>query len=296
MPCYHPLRAYQLADGSVVFSERSAAIVRNLTLPCGRCIGCRLEYARQWSVRCMHEASLYAPNNAFITLTYSEENLPYRAMLDYSHFQRFMKRFRRDVNQKLRFFMCGEYGPDNLRPHFHALIFNWRFPDRLLWKASLSGCDLYRSAQLERLWPYGFSTVGDATYQSAGYIARYCIKKFTGPQARKHYERLDVETGEIYQLPPEFIHMSLKPGIGTEFFEKFHGDIYPGDHVIVDGREQKPPRFYDKKFELLDPDAMASVAVERARRMHPEDQTGPRLDAREEVAMAGCNLFSKVRF
>ena len=123
MPCYHPWLAYQCLDGSVVSVERKGkgAVVRTLTLPCGQCVGCRLERSRQWAIRCMHEAQLHE-RNSFVTLTYKgdvpDEGLRYR------DFQLFMKRLRKYASgQQIRFYMCGEYGDEKGRPHFHACLF-----------------------------------------------------------------------------------------------------------------------------------------------------------------------------
>src|SRR6187549_2683574 len=90
MPCYHPFTAYQLDDGRIVFAERGK-VKRSVVLPCGHCIGCRLERSRQWAVRCMHEAQLHDVSS-FVTLTYDDSHLPYHGSLDYTHFQKFIDR------------------------------------------------------------------------------------------------------------------------------------------------------------------------------------------------------------
>ena len=152
MACNSPLQAFQCLDGSVVFTERKGDVVRSLQLPCGKCLGCRLERSRQWAMRCMHEASLYE-RNCFITLTYNDAHLPANRNLEYSDFQKFMKRFRkRFPSTKIRFYMAGEYGEKFGRPHFHACIFNFDFPDRKYLKTTGSGSKLYTSKLLESLW------------------------------------------------------------------------------------------------------------------------------------------------
>ena len=133
MPCFHPLRAFKTSAGEVVFTEHARYdIVTQLSLPCGQCSGCRLERSRQWAMRCVHEAAAY-DCNAFITLTYDEENLPADGSLNYDHFQLFMKRLRKAIEpNKVRFYMCGEYGEENGRPHFHACLFGYDFPDKVM--------------------------------------------------------------------------------------------------------------------------------------------------------------------
>lgn len=288
MPCYEPIQAWQKDSGEIVFSERGA-LRRALKLPCGRCVGCRLERSRQWAVRCMHEASCHS-HNCFLTLTYDDENLPDDMGLHYRHFQLFMKRLRK-AKGKVRFYMCGEYGDLNLRPHFHACVFGCWFDDAVLFKGSGDSC-LYTSETLSKLWPYGFATIGDVTFESAAYVARYVMKKVTGDQALDHYRRVSPITGEVFNVEPEFSRMSLKPGIGALWFQKYHRDVYPHDYVVVNGREAKPPRYYDKQLAKLDPfeaEALEVGRLERAMR-HADDSTPERLAVRRRVAEARLNL------
>ncbi|MEO5355656.1 MAG: hypothetical protein H7835_21005, partial [Magnetococcus sp. XQGC-1] len=98
----------------------------------GQCVGCRLERSRQWAIRVMHEASQHE-HNCFITLTYNDDNLPANGSLNYRHFQNFMKRLRKYyVEFTVRFYMCGEYGENFARPHYHACIFAIMFMLRCL--------------------------------------------------------------------------------------------------------------------------------------------------------------------
>jgi hypothetical protein len=294
MACFHPLQAYQCADGSIIFSERKGDVVRSLSLPCGQCRGCRLERSRQWAVRCMHEASLHE-QNCFITLTYDNDHCPSDRSLNYGDFQRFMKRFRkRFKGSTIRFYMAGEYGEKFERPHFHACIFGFNFPDLTLWKRTPSGALIYRSKSLEDLWPFGYSSVGDVTFESAAYVARYVMKKRTGKGVGDHYETTDFETGEIKERVPEFNRMSLKPGIGFEWYRKFHSDIYPHDYVVINGRESRPPKFYDKKFADDFPEEFEALqfqrfvdAVDRF-----DDNTDERLCVKEQVLEA---KFSRLK-
>jgi hypothetical protein len=294
MACFHPLQAYQCSDGSIIFSERKGDVVRSLSLPCGQCRGCRLERSRQWAVRCMHEASLHE-KNCFITLTYDNDHCPSDRSLNYGDFQRFMKRFRkRFKGSTIRFYMAGEYGEKFERPHFHACIFGFNFPDLTLWKRTPSGALIYRSKSLEDLWPFGYSSVGDVTFESAAYVARYVMKKRTGKCIGDHYETTDMETGEIKERVPEFNRMSLKPGIGYGFYEKFTSDIYPHDYVVINGRETRPPKFYDKKFAYDYPEAFEALqfqrfvdAVDRF-----DDNTDERLCVKEQVLEA---KFSRLK-
>jgi len=291
MPCYHPLKAFQCFDKSIVFDQtRKHDIVRSLDLPCGQCVGCRLERSRQWAIRCMHEAQLHS-QNSFITLTYDNTHLPSDGSLDHKDFQRFLKRLRKTLQNRglrVRYYMAGEYGELHARPHFHACIFGYDFPDKKLWQRTSAGSMLYRSAELEALWPFGHSTIGDVTFESAAYVARYIMKKQTGKDAESHYKRINPETGEYLSLQPEYNKMSLKPGIGRDFYKKYTSDIYPQDYVILRGKKVKPPKYYDKQYKLDQPyeyDELLYMRENNAK-LNSEDNTPERLSVKETVTMA----------
>lgn len=291
MACYHPLQAYQCADGSVVFAERRGAdIVRSLVLPCGQCVGCRLERSRQWAIRVMHEASLY-DQNCFITLTYDDEHCP--SGLTYQDFQLFMKRLRRRFfSSKIRFYMCGEYGENFGRPHFHACLFNFDFPDKLYFKKA-GDSKVYTSRILGEVWPFGFTLIGAVTFESAAYVARYCMAKVTGEMAEGWYTVVDAASGEITFREPEFNRMSLKPGIGQPWFQRFASDVYPRGECVVRGRYCRPPRYYDKLFERADADGMEYIKYKRY--LHglevSYDNTDERVAVKEQVAIARATRF-----
>ncbi|AXH74726.1 MAG: replication initiator protein [Microviridae sp.] len=279
VPCYHPQAAWRTpSTGSVVFVGPGQ--FTNLTLPCGQCIGCRQERSRQWAVRIMHEAALHT-DSCFITLTYSEANCPEDMSLDKRDLQKFFKRLRK--HHDVRYYACGEYGPLHGRPHFHACVFGWRFPDRVKF-----GSNFDRSLELESLWRLGNSSVGDVTFDTAGYTAGYICDKKTGFMAKRHYEFVVPSTGEIIQKQPERAWMSLKPGIGSDFYDKYREDIYPHDYVVVRGVKCKPPRYYDKKFEAMFADEFEKIRLQRE--MDAElrflDNTPARLAVREQCVRA----------
>lgn len=292
MACFHPIYAYRdPITREVRILDPIDRCIANLTLPCGQCQGCRLERSRQWAVRIMHEASLYS-SNSFVTLTYNDDNL--KSSLDYTDFQKFMKRLRKSFPD-VRYYMCGEYGSENWRPHFHACLFNCDFPDKTVWKKD-RGNYIYRSEKLEKLWPFGFSSVGHLTFQSAAYVARYVMKKQTGNQAKDYYTRVDQDTGEVIALVPEFNRMSLKPGIGARWFEKFKDDVYNHDYVVVNGRKTRPPRYYDKLFHAQK-DLAASADLECRRyekaQKFIDNNTDDRLAVREKVLEAKISRLKR---
>lgn len=304
MACYHPLDAWHHpSEKKPLLSYNPKlchSVVPDFTLPCGRCVGCRLDRSRKWAIRCMHEAQMHA-DNCFITLTYDDLKLPERPegiapaniSLHYPDFQKFMKRLRKAFRRKnVRFYMAGEYGENFGRPHFHACLFGLDFPDRDFLSRSPSGSVIYRSAILEKLWPFGFSSVGDFDFKSAAYVARYCMKKITGDAADAHYETIDPLTGEIFWREPEFNRMSLKPGIGATWFDKYKTDVFPHDHVIVNSKPVGVPRYYDKLFERADCDNLHTLEVKikpdrlKKAQLFIDDNTPERLLVKEQVAHA----------
>lgn len=290
MPCYHPIEAWKVG-GEVVF--HGADFVPHFAVPCGQCIGCRLERSRQWAVRVMHESQLYE-DNCFVTLTYDDDHVPVNNSLQYGDFQRFMKRLRK--RWLVRFFCAGEYGEEEFRPHFHAVIFGYAFRgDRKHWKQLPSGFSVDRSVELEALWPLGYSSVGDLSFESAAYIARYVTKKVTGDKAEGHYRRIDLETGEITWLCPEFVHMSLKPGIGAEWFQKFGKEVFPLDRVVARGVPSKPPKYYDRLYGRLMGDCALEVIKEArvARAIERGDNSEERLVVKEQVTAARVRRYKR---
>nr|UQB76413.1 replication associated protein [Flumine microvirus 24] len=287
MACYRPVLAWRAPNGSIVFgAERPDH--RALSLPCGYCIGCRLARSRAWAIRCMHESQMHAVSS-FVTLTYSDTYA--KPSLRYRDFQLFMKRLRFKKRTPVRFFMCGEYGSVNKRAHFHALLFGVSF-DGL----QDIGKGLSRSVELERLWPFGFSSIGSVTYASAGYVARYALKKVYGRAAVDHYKRVDLCTGEVFQVVPEFAHMSLKPGLGYTWFQKYWREVaLARDGVIVDGVKNSSPRYYDKLLELMDFDLKDHNDFLRYvnSKKFADDCTPERLAVRENVARARVNQLTR---
>ena len=292
MPCYHPITAYKAVNQTkLVFSDTKSVknkgidVSHSLQIPCGQCIGCRLEKSRQWAMRCMHEAQLHE-NNCFITLTYDDTHLPSDQSLHHRDFQLFIKRLRKKYpTTKIRYYMAGEYGENFGRPHFHACIFGFDFHDKKLWKRTASGSIIYRSADLETVWPFGYSSIGDVNFESAAYVARYIMKKQTGKDSEKHYQYSKLDTGEIIQMQPEYNKMSLKPGIGAEWYKKYRSDVYPHDYVVVRGKKVRPPKYYDKKYKTDYPyeyDELLYIRDKRAK-LNSEDNTPERLAVKEQV-------------
>lgn len=251
MGCLYPIKGYHSAEkgpsGKPLITFNPLRAVKSdtwLQIPCNNCMGCRLERARQWAVRMRHESKLY-DENCFITLTYDNENVPEDFSLKLHHWQDFMKRLRwHTPGKRIRFFACGEYGDENLRPHYHAIIFNHDFHDKKLHSYNKQNQPIFTSENLLSIWKLGHVTTQDVTFKSCSYVARYVTKKQTGNLADDHYSRVSPVDGKLYNVKPEFAVMSRRPGIGSRYVEQFKSDFYPSGYLIVDGRKHAPPQYY----------------------------------------------------
>ena len=275
MACYHPIDCWRVPDASsqsgyrIVFGSPSCPPARGAepcTIPCGRCIGCRLAHSRQWAVRCVHEASLH-DRNCFLTLTFDDKHLPASKSVNVRDVQLFLKRLRKALsyqNIKIRFFACGEYGDKNLRPHYHLIIFGYDFADdRQLLRSTPYG-PLFISDFLFSLWPYGFHTIGNVTFNSCAYVARYVTKKVYGKDAPAHYN------GRV----PEFITMSRRPGIAHDWIVKYYNDVYNYDKVVLpDGMITRPPAYYDDFLHLTDSERYDILKARRKNAVKTESAT-----------------------
>lgn len=265
MACYRPLQGFR-TPGGVVFSELSRHdILGRIEIPCGQCIGCRMRRASDWELRVMHESTLHR-ENCFVTLTYGRDCLPPNASLDHRDFQLFMKRVRKHFRGNVRFYMCGEYGPLNQRPHYHACLFGVDFrADRIPAGRSASGAEFFDSPLLSRLWGHGRVSVQDLTKETASYCARYIMKKVLGHDSEKAYESV-TEDGEVIARRPEYAAMSLRPGIGAGWFQRYRRDVFPNDFVIAGGVERRPPRYYDKLLKRSAPELVDEIEFARVKR------------------------------
>lgn len=302
MVCYHPLTAYQLKKSkpngkkAIVFSPPGIGQSYDvIQLPCGQCIGCRLERSRQWAIRCMHEASFHS-SNCFLTLTYDDEHIRWSSItgeqtLFKRDLQLFMKRLRKYVFPlKVRFFACGEYGDITFRPHYHVILFGFDFPDKRLYKLSSAGFPYYISDTLNKLWSLGYCLVANVTFDSCAYVARYVTKKLNGEAGKLKYEGIQ----------PEFINMSRRPGIGSDWFNKYHSDVYPYDRVIiVDNdkvRKLRPPRYYDKLYDDMNHDEMELIKLKRVAQAQLHEQelsVAGRLEAKEKFKLAQIKSLTR---
>lgn len=292
MPCFRPLAAWRTGDGPLFFWAKDGA--ERLNIPCGQCSGCRLRRARHWATRCVHESQLH-DLNCFLTLTYAD---PCPVSLRYRDFQLFMKRVRESLKVPIRYFVCGEYGESTFRPHFHACLFGVDFLDKQYWSLSKSGERLYDSKKADALWGHGKVWIGAVTFQSASYVARYIMKKVTGDLAEGYYQSV-TEDGELVPVEPEFVHMSLKPGIGAGWLQKFGSDVFPSGEVVVNGKKSVAPRYYDLWYAKGDDEKLQVLKDARYKRMVERLENNSvlfaqrRLAAGEVIQNQKSNLFKR---
>lgn len=252
-----------------------------ITIPCGQCVGCRLAYSREWANRCMLEMQ-YHDSAYFVTLTYDDDHIPRsyypdpetgEAMVSYTlkkrDVQLFMKRLRKaKSDDKIRFFAAGEYGDQTFRPHYHLIIFGLHLDDLTPYKQSPQGHQYYNSPCIQRAWsvvvtrkdsitplavPIGYAVVSEVTWETCAYVARYTMKKLRGN---------DAEFYRKFNLQPPFSLMSRKPGIGREYYDN-HPDLYKYEYINLSTKEKglkfRPPKYYDRLYDLEYPEASAEM-------------------------------------
>lgn len=283
MPCYFPVTGRR-GPGGVVFAGRFYKDLPAVTIPCGRCIGCRLERARQWAVRIEHEATLHEVS-CFVTLTYDDDHLPSNRSLNVRDVQLFFKRLRKRLALDavtVRYVCSGEYGEQFSRPHYHAIIFGVDFRDES-WELepSASGFPQWTNQLLLDAWRNGFATVSHLTFESASYVAQYTLDKVSGEKAAAHYNG----------RRPEFLLCSRggrsgSGGIAAEWFSKFKEVVWRDDAVVARGVKMRPPRSYDVRTKAEKPEVWREVRRAReirASAVPQSEREHRRLATRERV-------------
>ena len=299
MTCYHPLKAWKVGMNesgkdkylitsyniewiywSIQFNRfiRGSGnppayhdVITDFTeIPCGKCVGCRLKYSREWADRCMLEAK-YHEHNYFITLTYNNACVHSNTWFDYDtgesgdsytldkrDLQLFWKRLRKNTGQSFRYYACGEYGDTTARPHYHAIVFGLKLDDLKLYKETKLGHKLYTSETLNKAWKQGYVIVADVTWETCAYVSRYVMKKRKGKTA-DFYQKFNME--------PEFVLMSRRPGIGKQYYEDHSSEIYDTDQLIYStpagGKRSRPPKYFDRLYEEECPELMFDIKENR---------------------------------
>jgi len=288
------MRAYARADGSgISFFKRKdpeywVQPYTGLAIPCGHCILCRSEQARQQAVRIEHEARMWV-ESSFVTLTYDDKHLPKYGSLDYAHTTKFWKRLRIHFQRKklgtIRYYLVGEYGDETLRPHYHACIFGQAFvQDRIIIRNQPTL--LWVSPLLQELWGLGQVSVGALTFETARYAASYVTKKLASKQ---QYVRTDEETGELIPLAQPRAFMSRN--LAKSWWLKWGKGVTDNDYVVINGQRQKPPKAYDRWLREVDQEKAEEIKAQRLK--HSKVLSIAEIRARARYAHARVKSKSK---
>lgn len=279
MSCFHPLKAWPVGVSSETGKTQYKVTAYNcidvdskigepVEIPCGKCVGCRMRYSRTWADRCLLESKYHA-FNYFVTLTYDDEHVPTSSYFDdfdnvvpvltlvKKDLQLYFKRLRKK-GFVFRYYACGEYGDSTFRPHYHVLFFaDTAIPDLKAFTFK-RGDWFYTSEFLESEWSLGHVLVGDLTWASAAYTARYVMKKLGGYAAEDY---------RSFGLEPEFCVMSRKPGIGYQYFEDHKDEIYKNGVIHIStydgGKKMLPSAYFDRLMELDNPELMRDIKQQR---------------------------------
>lgn len=269
-------RQHQYNRGTL--SKQSEVSHYCIQVPCGHCLECRLNHAKEWATRCVCEAKQWN-NNCFLTLTYNDPNLPCNARglktLRKKDIQDFLKRLRYyeqgdkqwknpkndKIENPIRYLVCGEYGPKGGRPHYHMALFNYKPDDLKPLKQNKNGDWLYTSKKLQKIWGKGFVVIGNLTHESAGYIARYTQKK-AGLKSEIYFYDYDNKTQTKKRHPkkllkePEFITMSRGVGLGRLWWEENKNLVKKFGNIIIHNKKGTQPmpvcRYFKKLWEAED--------------------------------------------
>lgn len=304
MTCYHPLYRIELLtkkkkvaeDGHKYFATQiipSSKIENYLKktsfqsiskiqeIPCRNCIGCRLDYSREWANRGYLESKCHL-QNWFVTLTYDENNMvkkdhfedkngitwydeEWNGTLQGKDFTAFMKELRqimkREYNEDgIRFMGCGEYGEENQRPHYHLILFGLNLPADTFFEPRIINKETYyRNKIIERAWNKGISNISEASWNNIAYTARYITKKINGKLSDEYYNSKGQDK--------EFMRSSRMGGIGKPYYDLHKDKIYENDEIIITNKTGtiscRPPKYFDYLYEKENPKRMKEIKIKR---------------------------------
>ena len=304
MSCDYPVELFRVVNPDTGKTEFKGAQAKTedsepYLVRCGQCIGCGLDRANEWAIRAMQEAQMHEENQ-FLTLTYDDDHLPADWSLRPHDVRRFVRRLRRKYSGQLKYMVCGEYGGEGSRPHYHMIVFGLELPDKEVVSTNKNGDRLYRSEQLESVWKNGFVQAGAVTHQTAAYVASYTLKDTSIKSRDKEgkllkYTVTDKDTGEIQERRRPFFHTSTNGGgIGASWFAKYGADVISsGKFVYRKGKEfiEMPALRYHLKLHAkadeLDAEALAQAkAVEADRPEKRKESTRERREVKASVREA----------
>jgi len=285
MGCAAPIRARKAADGRLLFFKRTDKEYHiepytGLAIPCGTCILCREEQARQQAVRIAHEATCHA-QNSFLTLTYHPAFLPQYGSLQYDDLEKFWKRLRKHIGT-LRYYAVGEYGDRFHRPHYHACLFGHDFTEGAVITQE-SPHRLWVNPMLTRCWGLGDVKIGALTFETARYTASYVTKKL---RSKQQYVRIDETTGELIAVAQPQPRMSRNLGRG--WGRQYGHQLIDRDYIVINGKRQKPPKAYDKWMAANRKDGEIKI-----QRIKEERQKKARAETKEQTRARARNAHAR---
>lgn len=257
--CTKPVTAFINPDGGrPLFGHKGdKAGTPKIKFPCGKCPECCKDYYTSWTTRGFREIMRWE-SSLFVTLTYNDEHLPKNRSLNKKHVQDFLKRLKKHFGSSkenpIRQSYCGEYGEKTKRPHYHLIIYNLDFADKVEHYKTDQGHQVYRSPTLESLWTFGHSEFGYATPATIAYLYKYILKKVPRSQKTRPL-KLEFE-GQIYNVSHEFIESSRNPGIGAHMRGS---DSLKKGFLTIDGVKKKLPKYYLEWLRLNDPDTYDKI-------------------------------------
>jgi len=196
---------------------------------CGKCVWCKLQRAKEWSVRMLCEYADFKGNGMFLTLTYDDKksNAPFYNTLVKKDFQLFIKRLRKKY-KNLKYLMCGEYGEKNYRPHYHCILLGVNLRDKNI---------------VNEAWNLGKCYFGYVEEKSIMYCVKYLLKGYN----KESQAFLDLKN-PIHEKP----YMDMSKGLGKQYAlmneERLKKEM---SIVTVNGTKRSLPRYYRKKLNII---------------------------------------------
>lgn len=246
--------------------------IREVFIPCGKCIQCVMQRSKSWEIRSILEKNLFK-DCCCLTLTYDDEHLPLmpkfistddgilsipeekRGVINYKDVQDFIKRLRKhfDFKRTIRYLCSCEYGGrGTLRPHYHILIFNYQ-PDDIdpnHIRRSSKGTILFKSPFLESLWGKGFVDVGKCDNRACRYISQYCCKGFLKTdKCETPFDKWLLSYKN--KITREALHASI--GLGLEVFKQKYHTFINSNFIQYGKFRYAIPHYFVKKLEEICP-------------------------------------------
>lgn len=305
MSCNAPIRAFQLmaknSEGKnvILFNEKDVRGKNYIEteLPCGRCMGCRIEKARSLAIRCMHESEMFE-FNCCLTLTYDDDHIDEDHSLRPDDWKTFIHNLRQTdegfqevicpddkIRRPIRYIQTGEYGDIDQRPHHHAMLFNYDFIDKQYLYTSDAGQRYYESQRLEELWPHGIAHISEVNSSAANYICRYCTKKIIEEIEETKYQRINENTGEIYEVLPEYSTKSNRPGLGRFWLDKYGKETFDRGYLYSNGHKAAIPKYYERIMETINPCSVYKVKMDKKKEMMKRPKETTKRKAQKDRAL-----------